>query len=290
VAFVDLLGQQAAFLKMDYVPTDESQREAFVAEVQASIGTIRTMRALLEQFREGLGRTNVEPGDPLFDLPAEARDRITAMKARVVREHRWSDGFMLACPLKPRPGHSIPIMAVYDILCSCATLMLVQLAMGRPVRGGVDVGAGMELDGELFGACIVKAYQLESKVARSPRLVVGDELVRYLRASTVAPGDADERKLERGMSTALLPLIVPDPIDGKMVIDFAGAQLRDFLQGSSPTPDTVKLFADGLAFAESALHKYAACRDDKELELLWKYTRLTEYLRSRAWLWTGNPG
>ena len=86
---------------------------------------------------------------------------------------------MLSCALQPDEGHAIPILGVYDILCTCAALMLVQLAIGHPIRGGLDVGTGMVVDDELFGAAIVKAYRLESQRAGHPRLVVGHGLLNY---------------------------------------------------------------------------------------------------------------
>jgi len=99
-----------------------------------------------------------------------------------VREHRWSDGVLLACPLMPERDHAVPVFGVYDILFTCAGLMLIQLASGNPIRGSVDVGTGVEAEGELFGAALVKAYQLESEVAKFPRLAVGDALVAYLQS------------------------------------------------------------------------------------------------------------
>jgi hypothetical protein len=46
VAFVDLLGQQEAFLRTDYMPEADNaaKRDAFVKEVQASVGVVRGMR------------------------------------------------------------------------------------------------------------------------------------------------------------------------------------------------------------------------------------------------------
>jgi len=53
--------------------------------------------------------------------------------------------------------------AVYDLLLACGSLMLVQLAAEKPIRGGIDVGTGMDLDRKLFSAAMVKAYELEIK-------------------------------------------------------------------------------------------------------------------------------
>jgi hypothetical protein len=78
-----------------------------------------------------------------------------------------SGGMLLACPLKPEDGN-VPARGVYEIVLTCATMMLAQRAAGRPIRGGIDVGTGIEIDRELFGAAIVKAYEIESSRAGYP--------------------------------------------------------------------------------------------------------------------------
>ena len=60
-------------------------------------------------------------------------------------------------------------------------MFLVTLVWGHPARGGLDVGLGVEIaPGEVYGAALERAYQLESEVAQHPRLVIGKELVAYL--------------------------------------------------------------------------------------------------------------
>lgn len=55
------------------------------------------------------------------------------------------------------------------------------MASKKAFRAGVEVGLGTELDnGEIYGPVLYKAYELESKVAEYPRIVVGKELINYL--------------------------------------------------------------------------------------------------------------
>jgi hypothetical protein len=47
----------------------------------------------------------------------------------------------------------------------------------RPVRGGIEIGLGAELDDrEIFGSGISEAYRLESKIADWPRILIGKQL------------------------------------------------------------------------------------------------------------------
>jgi hypothetical protein len=81
--------------------------------------------------------------------------------------------------------------------------------------------------GELFGAALVKAYELESRCAQYPRLVVGDTLVTYLtelRSSSTA-GLQDD--VERAIATRLLRSLKRDDFDQRWIVDYAGAMFRD---------------------------------------------------------------
>jgi hypothetical protein len=167
VAFVDLLGQKDAFLRTDYLPNaeDHEKVEAFLAAVRASTGVILGMRKILASFRTGLSNANTGAFDVL--TPEQRRIAERLQKTRV-REFRMSDGVVLACPLMPGGGH-FPIRAVYEIVATCGVLLAAQLAAQRPIRGGIDVGTGIEIEGELFGASLVKAYLLEA----STRSILG---------------------------------------------------------------------------------------------------------------------
>lgn len=51
---------------------------------------------------------------------------------------------------------------------------------GILIRGGITVGQVARSYGQLFGPGVVRAYELESKVARFPRVVVGEEVLDEL--------------------------------------------------------------------------------------------------------------
>jgi hypothetical protein len=48
------------------------------------------------------------------------------------------------------------------------------------IRGGVTVGNIVKSYGQLFGPAVVRAYELESKIAIYPRIVVGEEVFEEL--------------------------------------------------------------------------------------------------------------
>jgi len=52
------------------------------------------------------------------------------------------------------------------------------------LRGGIDVGLATEIGpGEIYGTALERAYVLKSKEAEYQRIVIGDELCRYLNVT-----------------------------------------------------------------------------------------------------------
>jgi hypothetical protein len=270
VAFVDLLGQKEAFLKTDYLPNaeDPAKVEAFMAEVKASTGVILGMRKILASFRTGL----TQDSGAFNDLSREQREMAERFQKTRVREFRMSDGIILACPLTPENGH-FPIRGVYDVLATCAVLMSVQLAAERPIRGGIDVGTGMEIDGELFGPALVKAYVLESKRAKYPRLAVGQDLVNYLMTSARSGMPEIEGQYQRKMAEGIVPLLKRDA-DQQWIVDYAGPKAREFL------PRLTDMLGPAKAFAQRTRAELMPRQDEEGQKLFGRYTQLVRYLEA----------
>jgi hypothetical protein len=195
-------------LSTDFLPDDDHEKkEALIKALKSSVGAIRNMRKWLANYFDGMANADVE-GRSFDGLPpAKVAQAMRLRKARVRRD-RVSDGIIIASPLMPSEGH-FPIRGVYEGISACATLMLIQLAAGRPIRGGLEVATGIEVDDELFGAAYVKAYEIESSRTKYPRLVVGEGLANYLRSSLHAPGDTIERQFERKMADGCLGYFKP---------------------------------------------------------------------------------
>ena len=67
------------------------------------------------------------------------------------------------------------------------------VAVGVPIRGGVEVGLGVEMfEHEYYGRVLVDAYLIESTAADYPRVLVGPRLLNYLAALERGPF-TDER-------------------------------------------------------------------------------------------------
>lgn len=272
VAFFDLLGIRERYLETDYVPTSDEERIALLKKLKNGVGTVQALRRVLTRFEEGL---NDPRGDARIDgLPSAARALVrTLRKTRAIRAN-VSDAIMLACPLAADPEH-FPIRGIYDAIHKSASMMLISLAAGQPLRGGLDVGTAI-LDGdELFGAALVKPYLLESKCAQYPRLVVGDSLVEYLVHMQSSAAEGVRGQVERQIAQRLLGFVVRDGYDQRWILDYAGSAFRAAV-GDVPGVDG--LLKSALAFAVKSRDEFAARHDEKGSKLVARYEALVRYL------------
>jgi hypothetical protein len=95
----------------------------------------------------------------------------------------FSDLSIISIPLR-RTSHLPPRGRLYSQLIHLVHAQATLLAdEGLLIRGGVTVGKLVKSWGQLFGPAIIRAYELESKIAKYPRIVVGKEVFDELAAN-----------------------------------------------------------------------------------------------------------
>ena len=245
VAFIDLLGQREA------------------------------MRGLNRSLRRVLDAT-VKPRQSFPEPIKEVLDQMTAWE---LKHQRLSDGFVVFSSLARR-DRFCPVVGVGSMLLACASLMLMSLAKGKPIHGGIDVGVGMKLyPGELYGPAVAKAYKLESSVAQYPRIVVGNSLRDYLvqGAQKAEEGIVDsfwKKSAESSLS------FLGEDTDGHLIVDYLGEGVKAVFR------DTID--EEILGRVEEFVWKQRETdRKAKNPKLVTRYLLLTEYLSSRSLLWFG---
>lgn len=88
-----------------------------------------------------------------------------------------------------------PSKAPYVIMV-CANLQNELLLQGIAVRGGITLGKTFHTKGVLFGAGIVRAHDIESKEAETPRILIDESVVDLISQgvfSKFLDRDADSR-------------------------------------------------------------------------------------------------
>ena len=264
VAVLDLLGQKEAMKKFKGLPdvTDENKMGEFYAICKETFGAIDGLHTFTKSFLTRF---------------LEKRRKDDVVPYTDIKFQRFSDGLVMFVSLRVTKNE-VPVQAVYGALGACGAHCLAQLALGRPLRGGVEVGVGVELnENELYGPVIAEAFSLESEVAQYPRIVIGDNLGRYLTSMKESRASDPYSIFASEMASCCLEFFARD-IDGQIILDYLG---EGFIKQTANKLDR-KLFAMALEFTEKQLEKW---RGERNSTLAIRYNLLRNYYESRKHFW-----
>ena len=164
---------------------------------------------------------------------------------------------------------------IYAVLFSAAGMMATALAAGIPLRGGVEIGLGIDLsENEIYGRGLVLAHDLESILAGYPRILVGPELAQFLSRIATGTGDSMGAQRARFLAEQCVSLVHQDT-DDLTAIDFLGRGMRN-VEGFQPE------VATGYRFVIEQQEEAASHGD---LKLFARYGRLRRYYESRLQTW-----
>jgi hypothetical protein len=190
--YFDVLGQAEAlslFIQKDLRPTNPGLKQ----EIEELLKPIQQFRFY---SRELSYQDRIAPAI-LNSIPAEFRDRYQQLSQSSRKETYFSDACFVLQPLWQPYSASEPLTMLHFLLYS-ALCYITCSAEAIPLRGGVQLGFALEVteesdqDGHIYGPVLAQSYQLESKLADFPRIIVGTDLLKHCKALSERSGlDAD---------------------------------------------------------------------------------------------------
>lgn len=113
-----------------------------------------------------------------------------------------------------------------SIIVQAGALCFLELSKKQPIRGGIDVAWGVEISpGELYGAALVRTYELESKIAQYPRIVVGRAMYNYLQSQIENDQQDVYAQANKEIAKLCLSLLLED-VDGALMIHYLGNKFQ----------------------------------------------------------------
>jgi hypothetical protein len=266
VAFLDVLGQRDKFrgLKKPSNAQEEDRVKEVLRQTAGFVVELRTVfQTQFEVFEAGasnMQRHTKEPLRPSFI--------------------GFSDSFVTSVPLREEGHELVPVVTVFSALSAACVVMLTSLANKHPLRGGIDVGLATEIGpAEIYGTALERAYLLESRVAKYPRLVIGDELWRYLNAALVQ-FESQTTPVSKAITAIVkktMQMIATDT-DGQRILDYLGSVVVE-----NAGPDHGKLMIQpAYNFVLSEENRMLAKGDP---ELIGRYVLLRSYFEPRLAPW-----
>ena len=273
VAYLDLLGQSSLLRTLERLPRTEAEKRDVIQTLAGTALNVKLLRdSFTHHFRSGL---LTEEG-----LSERAREVLRRVFARPPRFRGFSDSVVITVPLRAETqlDNVTAIAAVDRALLAIAAVQTNFLANSKTaIRGGIDVGLGIELEGEeYYGRALVEAYLLESEQAEFPRVLVGSGLVGYLKAIEDAAPSFDPHLAALALQSlgSCRQLLLPDPVDGRLAVDPMVVTMLDDGSGSGRG----RALAEGaLKRAEDSAQEWRALGNKT---LVGRYGRLAAFLRS----------
>lgn len=266
VAFLDVLGQRATFTRLR-LPTNTAEETQVKEVLRQTAGFVVELRQVFqrqfEAFEAGSPRMRAHTKEPL-------RPRFVG----------FSDSFVTSVPLRNDGGDLVRVVIVFSALSAAAIVMLTSLASKHALRGGIDVGLATEIGPEeIYGTALERAYVLESEVAVYPRIVVGDELWKYLNSALT---EFERQTTPVAMSVTaivrkIMELIATDA-DGNRILDYLGPVV---VAHSVPGHKT-DMIQPAYNFVLTEQKRLIAKGNAKLID---RYTSLRSYFESRLSLW-----
>lgn len=275
VSFIDLLGQRAALAGQGLLPPFQTEAELNTLSdtLRKSVGAIIKLQKQAEDMFEPLlgGRL-----DSPFRaaLPLELQAQWDEMQTTRVKTQRWSDGLVSFLCLGDKDV-KCRMNGVFALFGLAGTLCMMGLATKNPIRGAIDVAWGVELHpGELYGAAVARAYELESEIAQYPRIVVGREAIKLLEAHALNPAQDAFSQNDRELAKLCLSLLLQD-LDGNWIVHYLG----DEFQGAISQTQHAELYQHARGFVIEQLLEH---RDRKNTKLSLRYAHLLHYFDAHA--------
>jgi hypothetical protein len=173
------------------------------------------------------------------------------------------------------------MIGVYGCVASCCILHLTSLATKCPIRGGIDVGLGLDIsergDPEVYGPVLGNAYNLESKLADYQRILVSDGLIAYLEQTAQSPQTTPLGRLANHLAADCKRFITSDN-DGRAMLDFLGEKMATL----STVEERQFQFA---AINECIAEQKQLAQSENDSRLLIRYDKLAAYVERRSALW-----
>ncbi len=274
VLLYDLLGQSQKLRGITQLPSTAAELAATQQLLRETAGSVLSMRTHMRQYYSNVRQPAI---DSAGLAPA---DRALFEAARQVQLtiRNFSDMTVATVPLREMPPAPTPMASVFALLGAAASMMLVSLASRTPIRGAIDVGLAIDIEGdEIYGPILDQVYQSETQTAKWPRIVVGPGLVDYLLEPRRRPHEGVVGQIHSGLAEICQELIALDS-DGLHVVDYLGPGMKRHLGGDTE-------FAVIELAAKFAQNEHARFREQGNCRLAERYEQVQNYCNARVAIW-----
>lgn len=259
VAFLDIMGQQSVFEDFPGVPNDVATKAILMEKLRHTVGYIPVLRKGFSDMFDSMRGDRVIPAQ----VPKEFHAEFRRMQQTEIHLQGLSDAIIAWSPINTvdEPTLARAMNGLWGIMMTTAGMNLTALATKHALRGGIDVDGGIPIEpggNEIYGPALNCAYVLESKFARSPRILIGKGLLAFLESIESDLTSSQYIDYAKKLTERCRQLIIEDE-DGHPILHFLGPGAREVMQ----VPGYRKAALDpAFAFVKEATARF---KDDSKL-------------------------
>jgi len=274
IIYFDLLGQREALRKITGIPVLESEKNPFLELARRSVGNVLMLRREFKSYFEGI--TSYVPNTAL--IAPEHRQKFIESQKAIFHHYGFSDAIVIAVPLMNENENCTPMHGIFAALTATCGIALLALSLKVPVRAGIDVGVGVQIDDrEIYGPALERAVRIEGELAEYPRLVVGQELYAYLSSVEKQKCRTHLGKIAANLAKRCRKLMVQDT-DGRIILDYLGKNINEIFENRIEK-DIVQNAWDYIK------EQHATHIKEGNDKLSSRYFRMIRYFKSRLDSW-----
>lgn len=282
VAYIDVLGQRERLREFPRLVLNLSPKEIDrLSNVMRD--TYGRVHAVRELFKEHFKEPDTQAKDSTWykSLSQEQQEEFQRVRYCEIESQQFADAVVFYAPLRNVRG-AMSIVPIVRMFWASAMSMLINLARKIAVRGGIEIGAAANWPGfGIYGSAYYSAYDLESNAAKYPRIIVGDELIKYLDQWRQYDGTDNLGCINRKLVEYCGRMICED-VDGRWIIDFLSQDIP-VLFGHDKHEETSKFLREkrdeGFRFVSGEQERYKRNRDS---DLAFRYAYLLDYYVARS--------
>jgi hypothetical protein len=232
VAFIDLLGQAERISKIEgALSSTQLDKEKLISILKQTVGTVRAFRNSFSSFLE-----QYSSHQPTIQVPEALKAKFRQLRGRSqINIHHFSDSTVVWTPVRfnTEIEYAHVLNSIYGVLGSVGMLTPLYLSVKVPFRGGIEIEGGISLSqsgNEIYGPALHCAYNLERRVAKYPRVVVGKGLLEFLDHVSAVRFQDDTLRAYRDRAVQRCRAWIVADEDGQSMIHFLGPAAMELVQ------------------------------------------------------------
>ncbi len=252
-SLIDILGQKEKLMKLNDISLDES-----ISIFQQTYGNVNKFR---EYTNDSISFVNQIKSKHNFE---------NSFTSNLIEMKSFSD-LITSYVLLGNNEHKLQFQGIYFLLLSNCEVFLKMLANGIALRGGIDLGMAIKNDeNELYGSALLNPYIIESKVAKSIRIVIGQPLYNYIQ-ETSSNEDFNDELLDLNIRYAqLCKKLIKQDTDGEYILDYLSDEFSQ-MESFTIYYEKAKQFLDS---------EYSNLRIKQQFEVAKKYQQAIKYFEN----------